>query len=253
MAKGTVLLTRPAARNAALAVRLREAGLAVHEAPALEIHPLATPRPQAHPGDLYLFVSRHAVEAYFSAISDPWPAGAWAGAVGAATAQALRAHVPEDCLLVPATMDTPDSESLLTVIDARVPTVAAAHILRAQQGRDWLSQQLQVRGWHVACYALYERRAVLLDRAACEILADPSGCVLLATSLESLQAIDASLRHHGLRWPDRLQLVTLHERMVRQLQCWYADRPQATWHATLSTPDDTALFHAILAASCLLH
>lgn len=253
-ARTTVLLTRPAGRNEALAARLRAAGLDVTLAPALAIRHLPTARPQPSGGHLYLFVSRQAVEAYFSAVRAQWPADAWAAAVGAATAQALRAFVPPDRVLVPAEDETPDSESLLAIIDARALAPGEAHILRARQGRDWLADQLRSRGWAVTCHALYERVAALLPGAVCETLAMPTGgIVLLATSLEALDAIDGSLRHYRLEWPARLELVTLHARIARRLQCWYADRPPDALHTTLSAPDDAALFQTILAASRLLH
>lgn len=249
----TVFLTRPAGRNEALAGRLRDAGLAVMLAPALVIRDLPTPRPQPLAGNLYLFVSRHAVEAYFSSVRTVWPAGAWAAAVGGATAQALQAFVPIDQVLVPDEEAEPDSESLLALIDGRALVPGQAHILRATQGRDWMAEQLRSRGWAVICHALYERAPAVLDRAVCEALARPAGGVLLATSLEALDAIDASLRRHHLAWPARLVAVTLHARMARRLQCWYADRPADALHVTLSAPDDAALFQAILAASRLLH
>lgn len=249
----TVFLTRPAGRNEALADRLRAAGLAVLLAPALEIRSLPTPRPQPSAGSLHLFVSRQAVDAYFSSVRASWPAGAWAAAVGGATARALRAFVPASQVLVPDESAEPDSESLLALIDSKALAPGQAHILRATQGRDWMAEQLRLRGWSVSCHALYERTPVVLDRAACEALAGPAGHVLLVTSLEALDAIDGSLQQHHLTWPARLEAVTLHGRMARRLQCWYADRPVNALHVTLSAPDDAALFQAILAASRLLH
>ena len=251
--QATVFLTRPAGRNEALASRLRAEGLAAVLAPALAIRSLPTPRPRPVDGNLYLFVSRQAVDAYFSLVRTAWPAGAWAAAVGGATAQALRAFVPDDQVLVPAEAAEPDSESLLALIDGRALVPGQACILRATQGRDWMAEQLRSRGWTVTCHALYERAPVVLDKTVCETLARPAGSVLLVTSLEALDAIAASLRQHHLIWPAQLAVVTLHARMARRLQCWYADRPTDALHVTLSAPDEAALFQAILAASRLLH
>lgn len=244
-----VLLTRPRGRNEALAQALRQAGLAVIEAPALAIERLDTPRPPARPGDLLIFVSGQAVAAYFSTRTAPWPADAWAGAVGSATAQALGAHVPPDRILAPADGLPPDSESLLAVIRARSLPAGQAHILRADQGRDWLADQLRQQGWRVACHALYRRVPCAWDAAVCARLAAPEPLVLLLTSLEALSAIEASLQARGLDWPPVLHLVTLHERIARRLQYRYADRPDGVLHVTLSSPDGAALFQAIVAAS----
>ncbi|MGB6008074.1 uroporphyrinogen-III synthase [Castellaniella sp.] len=244
-----VLLTRPRGRNEALAQALCQAGLAVTEAPALAIEWLDTPRPPAHPGNLFIFVSGQAVAAYFSVQAAPWPPDAWAGAVGDATAQALRAHVPPARILSPADDLPPDSESLLAMIQSQALPAGRAHILRAQQGRDWLADRLRQLGWQVTCHALYRRDPCLWDAAICARLAAPEPLVLLLTSLEALTAIEASLQACGLDWPRVLHVVTLHERIARRLQYRYADRPDGVLHVTLSSPDGAALFQAIVAAS----
>lgn len=244
-----VLLTRPQGRNDTLAQALRQAGLSVIEAPALAIEWLDTPRPAAGAGDLLIFVSGQAVAAYFSTQSTSWPPDAWAGAVGSATARALQAYVPLDRILSPADGLPPDSESLLAVIQARALHPRQAHILRATQGRDWLADHLRLSGWQVACHALYRRRPCVWDPSVCARLAAPEPLVLLLTSLEALAAIETSLRACHLTWPPALHVVTLHERIARRLQYLYADQPDGMLHVTLSSPDEAALFQAIVTAS----
>jgi len=245
-----VVLTRPAGRNDALARALRAAGLTVIEAPALAIERLDAIVPQFQPGDLCVFVSRQSVDAYFgSRAAAPWPDGAWASAVGSATACALRAHVPQDRILAPATDVPPDSESLLAVIEAACLVPGRAHIFRAQRGRDWLARQLQARGWKVECHALYRRSPVVWDRAACSALAESASCTLLLTSLEAVDAVADSLRRQGMDWPPVLRVITLHERIARRLQCIYAERPAGALSVHLSAPDEAALFQAILASA----
>lgn len=248
-AAAPVILTRPAGRNASLARALRDADLDVIEAPALAIDRLDTPMPALRAGDLCVFVSRQAVEACFSRHEGAWPAGVRAAAVGAATAQALCAHVPAEWILAPAAGATPDSESLLAVIESAALPPGRAHILRAQHGRDWLAGQLQGRGWTVACHALYRRSPVCWDLAVCEVLAGSSGCTLLLTSPEAVDAVADSLRQHHLDWPPVLRVVTLHERIVRRLQYHYAERSAAGLSVRLSAPDEAALFQAILASA----
>ncbi len=245
-----VVLTRPAGRNESLARALRAAGATVIEAPALAIERLDAAVPEFRAGDLCVFVSRQAVDACFDGRAGaPWPDGVRAAAVGAATARALRAHVPEELVLAPGAGATPDSESLLAVIEAAGLAPGRAHILRAQRGRDWLARQLRARGWAVECHALYRRGPVAWDRAVCAALADSSGCTLLLTSPEAVDAVADSLRRQGLDWPPALRVVTLHERIARRLQCIYADRPAGALTVRLSAPDEAALFQAILASA----
>jgi len=271
-----IVLTRPAGRNGSLAQALREEGLDVLEAPALRIDMLDAPRPAAQPGDLLVFVSGQAVTAYFggsgTAAGDPqagapggaerggpqhgpsgdtagWPPGAWAGAVGPATGRALQARVPPDHILMPAAGRPPDSEALLAAIDERRLPPARAHILRATRGRDWLAVQLRERGWQVACHALYRRLPCDWDRRTCLGLSGAGAAVLLLTSAEALAAIESSLLRQDLPWPAALHVVTLHERIARRLQCRYAGQPGKVLHVTLSSPDEAALFQAIVAAT----
>lgn len=246
----TVVLTRPAGRNTPLADALRAAGLTVIEAPALAIERLDEAAPALRAGDLCIFVSRQAVDACFDGrAAAPWPDGVRAAAVGAATARALRDHVPVDAILAPGEGVSPDSESLLAVIEAARLTPGRAHILRAQRGRDWLARQLRARGWQVQCHALYRRDPVIWDRATCAALAGPHGCTLLLTSLEAVDAVAESLRRQDMDWPATLKAVTLHERISRRLQCIYADRPAEALTVRLSAPDEAALFQAILASA----
>jgi uroporphyrinogen-III synthase len=245
-----VVLTRPEGRNTSLACALRAAGLTVIEAPALAIERLDTAVPVLQDGDLCIFVSRQAVDACFDGrAAVPWPAGVRAAAVGAATAQALRDHVPPDAILAPHEDASPDSESLLAVIEAAHLPPGCAHIFRGQRGRDWLAQALQARGWQVAFHALYRRSPVIWERATCDVLAGPDVCTLLLTSPEAIDAVDDSLRRQGLCWPSVLRVVTLHERIARRLQCLYADRPAGALAVRLSAPDEAALFQAILASA----
>ncbi|MHA3902677.1 uroporphyrinogen-III synthase [Castellaniella sp. WN] len=248
--RAPVVLTRPAGRNESLARALRAVGVAVIEAPALAIERLDTAVPSFQAGDLCVFVSRQAVDACFDGrAAAPWPDGVRAAAVGAATARALRAHVPEDRILAPAAGTPPDSESLLAVIEAARLAPGRVHILRAQRGRDWLARQLQARGWRVECHALYRRGPVAWDRATCAVLAGPGACTLLLTSPEAVDAVADSLRRQDMDWPPVLRVVTLHERIARRLQCIYADRPAGALTVRLSAPDEAALFQAILASA----
>lgn len=243
------VLTRPAGRNEGLAARLQQAGVDTLIAPALVIDFLPVRPPVPRSGDLSIFVSRQAVEAYFSPPVAAWPPGAWAAAVGASTAQALKAHVPAAQVLCPSTAQAPDSEALLAVIEAHGLPPAQAHVLRAQTGREWLAQALRARGWSVHYHALYARRAARWDRTVCECFLGAPRAVLLLTSGAACDAIAASLTRHGLRWPAPLSVVTLHARIARRLQCCYAADRAGSLDVRLSMPDEAHLFQAILAAA----
>jgi uroporphyrinogen-III synthase len=261
-----VILTRPKGRNGALARTLERHGYPVLDAPALQIEALDAVRPVARCGDVLVFVSRQAVEAYFGGPGtadgsgadtlspfhpdrSTWPEGAWAAAVGSATAQALEAFVPKNQILAPSSEQAPDSEALLAAWDARGLPPAQAHILRATEGRQWLADQLSQRGWQVQCHALYRRLACLWDLATCQDLSAGPATILLLASGQALAAIESSLVHHQLPWPRRLGVVSLHERIVRRLQCRYAAQADMHLHVTLSSPQEAALFQAIVAAS----
>lgn len=243
-----VILTRPRERNQHLAAALRAAGIAVIEAPTLCIAPLDSDFPEPQRGDLCVFVSRNAVDAYFRRYAC-WRTGAWAAAVGQATAQALLEHVPSADLLHPPHGAPPDSEHLLPALLARLSLGGGVHIYRAQQGRDWLADQLRERGGRVTCHAVYQRVPVLWPAAPAIRLSQGRPLVLLLTSLEGLDGIARSLQCHGLTWPvGGLSVVTLHERMARRLQYWCKDVPADRLAITYSAPDDCSLFRAILTA-----
>ncbi|MFA5664974.1 uroporphyrinogen-III synthase [Castellaniella sp.] len=245
----SILLTRPAERNQGLARRLLAEGCDVLDAPALRIDTVSGACPYPGPGDLFVFVSRHAVEAYFDQHAQ-WPAQAWAAAVGAATAQALRERVPASRVLAPGPGCAPDSEHLLEILLQRLPDPQQARILRAQQGRDWLATRLAAHGWTVSCHAVYRRVPVLWDATVTRRLAWGHPLVLLLTSLEALDAIDRSLAFHGVSWPGSgLAAVTLHERIVRRLQCRCEEAGAAPPIVQISAPDESSLFRAILAAA----
>src|SRR5690606_4394511 len=74
------------------------------------------------------------------------------------------------------------------------------------------------------------------------------GSTMLLTRHEALDAVADRQQQHDLDWPSLLQVVTLHERDVRRLQCGYSKRPGRV-HVRLSAPDEAALLHAILASA----
>ncbi len=242
-----IFLTRPRGRNEALAGLLTSRGLQVVLAPALSIQFTAVSGPEPKAGNLYVFVSRQAVQAYFRRPRN-WPYGAWAAAVGSATAAALNQYVPKQYILAPDKAAVEDSESLLPQIKKTINQSAVAHIFRAETGRDWLAESLIDLGWQVHYHALYRRRNVLWDAALCARFAASKNAVLLLTSMQAIDAIDHSLSAHGQVWPVAgLRVITLHERIARRLQ--YVCGPQLADKLIISysAAADECLLQAVLA------
>lgn len=250
------VLTRPEGRNEGIARALEASGIAVSIAPALVLRSLDGPVPAPDAHDMLVFVSRQAVEEYFARWRGPWPATTRAAAVGQATAQALRQHLPADRVLAPPADSAQDSEALLALLDAQGLRPAGVLILRGRRGREWLAAQLENRGCRVQRHPLYDREPLCWSLAQCRAAIDARPCILLVSSLESLSAIAASLDAHGLGWPPVLHAVTIHERIARRLQCLMETRtagaaPQVTLDVKICAPDEQAIFQAILAASRL--
>lgn len=250
------VLTRPAGRNERIAQQLQDQGLAVMVAPALALQPLEGPVPAPDDFQLLVFVSRQAVRHYFAHWGGSWPDGTWAAAVGQATAGALCDWVPTAQILAPSAQTTQDSEALMALIRQQGIAPGRALVLRGDRGREWLSTQLGHDGWVVERRALYRRDPVLWTRAQCLDAAAAQPCVLLLSSLDGLRAIAASFQFHHLPWPEALQVVAIHQRIGRQLQYVLDAATPACASRSLPgvnycSPDEQAIFQAILAASRL--
>jgi len=179
-----VLVTRPAGQAERLCQLVTEAGGEPISFPTLEIG--ATTEPEkarqrlAAPRDLVLFVSRNAVEhalqllppdlqAQWSRPLAPEPSSAGAagrpllGAVGRATAAALREHgMGPD--LVPARGF--DSEALLALPALTQVAGKRALIVRGDGGRPLLGDTLRERGAEVAFAEVYRRTRPDVDVSA---------------------------------------------------------------------------------------
>ncbi|MBV6271667.1 uroporphyrinogen-III synthase [Alcaligenaceae bacterium CGII-47] len=246
-----IVLTRPAGRNESIAAALANQGLRVMVLPALTLtvrDDQEAPRADAY--DLLVFVSRAAVTAYFNQLERPWPEGTRAAAVGQATAQALREVVPDACILAPAASSRQDSEALLALIDQQQQSFDRVLILRGQQGREWLAQAFEGRGATVTRHVLYRRSPRQWTREQYEDVFSGQPGVMLLTSIESLEAIDRGVQHHGLSWPGALRFVVIHVRIAQRLQSILRKSGmQGEPWVKICVPDESAIFQAILAAS----
>jgi uroporphyrinogen-III synthase len=171
-----LIVTRPQAQAAPWVQALRERGVDAVALPLIGIEPLADPAPlhaawAALPGlDWVMFVSANAVEQFFAArpAGATWPAGLRAGAPGPGTRAALQAAGVHDIDVPPP--GQADSEGLWAAVAARGWAGRRVRVVRGEDGRDWLSEQLRAAGAEVAFVAAYRRAPPQLDAAAAALL-----------------------------------------------------------------------------------
>lgn len=159
-----VLVTRPREQAGRLARLIEQAGGDAFLFPTLEI--VAPDDPDALRGlidrigefNLALFISANAVTHGFAAVLarfPVWPAHLAVGAVGQATADALRER-GVTALLAPA--ERFDSEALLELPALQDVRGKRVVIFRGQDGREHLAETLQARGARVEYARCYRRR-----------------------------------------------------------------------------------------------
>ncbi len=162
-----LLVTRPREQADDWVQRLRQHGVAAAALPLIDIAAvdddsalraawagLAVHR-------LVMFVSANAVAGFFAARppAAAWPAQTLAGCTGPGTSAALRAHrLPEAAIVEPRrTAVKFDSEALWRLLAPREWKGESALIVRGEDGRDWLADQLTARGANVAFLEAYRR------------------------------------------------------------------------------------------------
>lgn len=199
------IVTRPAAQAAPWVDALRAQGIDAVALPLIDIAPPADRAPvealwRTLPSkSLLFFVSANAVQHFF-ALRPPgaaWPAGLRAAAPGPGTAEALVA-----CGLQPAAVVTPaaeaasfDSESLWQVLGAEDWRGRAVSVVRGEDGRDWLAEQLRAAGAAVDFVAAYARRPPDLAPASVALLeaarVAPAAHLWLFSSSEAVRHLQA--------------------------------------------------------------
>ncbi len=174
-----VIVTRPATQAAGWLESLRARGLdavalpLIGIAPAQDLAPVQQAWKELAQASLVMFVSANAVEQFFAAKPEgsAWPADLPAASTGPGTTAALRAagvvRVEEPAA------DSPqfDSESLWTRIASWPWAGSTVVVVRGEDGRDWLGQQLNAAGAQVRYVSAYRRLAPVLDAAGRALLA----------------------------------------------------------------------------------
>lgn len=249
----TAILTRPAGRNTVVMKGLMRRGWSVEECPALEIREVLSeavvvPRPEAF--DLVVFVSRAAVSGYVSQLSKSqsvgWPPTTLTACMGPVTAAAIRKAFGESVSVVHPQADrAQDSEALWPLLTELKIPLRKVLIVRGQDGREWLSQRLQQRGFAVSLHQAYSRQIVLWPRAVGErfhalqhlgvlptwLLTSPHGVDAIYNNLLQLDLVD---------WFARSCYVLTHERLRPQIENLLKQSIART-KIVIAGPDDTSI------------
>ncbi len=193
-----VIVTRPLGQALSFVTLLRQAGIDAVALPLIEIRPAADAQPLRQASAelpalaMVMFVSANAVLQFMRHRPSPgaWPAGVLAASTGPGTSAALRdAGVPGSALVEPAGTQF-DSEALWQQIKGRDWAGRRVLVVRGEQGRDWLAEQLGQAGASVAFVSAYERHVPQLQDAEKQWLeqamAQPASWLWLFSSSEAV-------------------------------------------------------------------
>lgn len=227
--RGPVIVTRPAPAGERLTQRLRAAGWDVLHWPAFRLLPASDPEQvrtrllKAAPGELLVFVSPAAVRAC-AEILPSWPPGLRAAAVGAGSARAFHHEYGEEleCLSPEDAAGEGGSEALYRRL-ASEPWPHRVLILRAEQGREWLAEQLQAAGVTVEALSVYRREPLGLDGTAradlVRTMTSGQPPVLLVSSSEAIEALRNALAcvPGAWDWLRSARALAIHARIAAAL------------------------------------
>lgn len=249
-----VLVTRPEHAGRLLAARLRDAGSASGVSalwwPAFDLVPQPNdPAVQAAMAqlarfDLVVFVSPAAARSCALALRGEWPAATAIAAVGAGTAQAVLACIPDangvgpgvdqgvgqgvgpgPRLIVPSgeAASGGGSEALLTALDRAGLQPERVLIVRAQRGRERIADELTRAGAAVEQIAVYRRTVHQPDACAWAALRASRGCGRpVVPFLSSSEGVDALREQWAaglppLPWSTVRAALCLHPRIADAL------------------------------------
>jgi len=180
--------------------------------------------------NLAVFVSPAAVKATASCLGKPWPRSTAIGAVGAGTRRAIRAHIPsarDATLFAPEVGDTESdqggSEALWRALQPAIGQMRRVLILRAEQGREWLAEEMAAAGANVDALAVYTRRRAPISPAAQADIHrwQVAGriAVLVVASSEAVEAVVEQLESvAGAAWTRSVLALASHERIAQRLR-----------------------------------
>lgn len=209
-AKGEVILnTRPRHQQAELTALLEAEGARVLSFPAIDILPVRPAGQSVDPSryDILLFVSRNAVDGACEVFDTArLSAVARLGVIGSATRAALIERIGDPGARL-ITSEPYNSEALLAADALQQVAGKRILILRGQEGRNLLGDELVARGARVDYQEVYRRALPAVDDAVFEQLVAPAFPTLaILTSNEGMHNLfelvsdDAAQRLRQIPW-----------------------------------------------------
>ena len=259
MNRPPIIVTRAGDTGRSLASALVDAGEECLWLPAFELGlPPDEPRvtemlAQLDRYNLAVFVSPAAVKATASRLVRPWPRETAIAVVGAGTRRAIRSNIPsagDATLYAPESSDAESeqsgSEALWLALQPAIDRMRRVLILRAEQGREWLGEQMAAAGAKVDALAVYTRRRAVASAAArADILrwkAAQRTAVVVVASSEAVDAVTGQLDPlAGAAWTRSALALASHERIAQRL------RAAGFTHVKLVAPEVEAIRKAIVA------
>ena len=224
-----VIVTRPASSGRRLVDRITEQGHRALWWPAFDID-IAPDVEGARATisrladyDVAIFVSANAVRAVRLLLNDAWPPATMIGAVGASTCAAIQAELrPDSKLIVTAPSDDslPGSEAFWLAWQATGRRARRVLIVRAEDGREWLSERFVDAGAEVDAVAVYTRR--LHQPSAAELqqlrdaITDDEWPAIVFSSSESVAALDRQIDSAAQAWLRTGAAIACHPRIAEQ-------------------------------------
>lgn len=227
-----VIVTRPAHAGKRLFARIVQRGYAAAWWPAFDVLPApdaaavraALARLAAY--QLAIFVSANAVSATRALLVSPWPAETMIGAVGSSTHAAIEAELQPASGSVVAPMDHNEAgseafwQAWQRVAATRKP-VRRVLVLRAEEGRNWLTERFVESGAEVDAVAVYARHPKRLSaddlRHLHQCVAAGTNALTIFSSTEAIAALDVQVGTVGAAWLRAGTAIACHPRIARQL------------------------------------
>jgi uroporphyrinogen-III synthase len=225
-----VIVTRPASAGKRLFDRVIEQGHHALWWPAFDIDAASdVERARATLArlasyDLAIFVSVHAVRAARALLDGVWPSGTMIGAVGASTRAAIEVALQPDPSLIVMAQDEDQqsgSEAFWRAWQASARRARRVLILRAEDGRNWLSERFAEQGAPVDTVAVYSRRLhhVSVDerQQLQHWIAANERAATIFSSTEAVAALDQQVDATGQTWLRAGAAIACHPRIAEQL------------------------------------
>ena len=186
----TVLVTRPAHQAEGFCRLVEEAGGRPVRLPVIEIEALSLTEPEyaalQQPSDCLIFISANAVRIGIDIINRNFPGRLQASrimAIGRATGSELERHGIEPDLVPPSPYN---SEALLAMPEMKTISGRSYTIIKGSGGRDYLAEQLRLRGGRVRGIDVYQRVKPQMDADVLTMFSKSDIAVVAITSVRGL-------------------------------------------------------------------